>query len=213
MAHAEFNVVSSQPCENTPRRRDGGYVCNIHHLAGSGIKRTRLQMGNTNPMDESMVDLAAELRKRISAEYKFIESADKVRLESFVGLSVVRVCVRDEHDDVRCNPTRQLSPRAERVAAIAFVKNPEDMVEIQQHATVQQRAVSENGLGSARWAGGPLSRVLHLPITLAERDYPIEFAVPALPGSGRAADPYVALHTVPSTGDFIEQLVTREQLS
>jgi len=212
VAHAEFNVVSSDPCENTQRRRDGAYLCNIHHLTGSGIKRTRLAMGNTNPYEETWPDLAAELRTRIAGEYKFIDSAEKVPLESFVGLSIIRMCARDEHVDARNNQNYAYAPRAERVASVAFVKDPNDVVEVELPRTAHQKAVSENGIGSLRWIGGSLTKVLYLPITPAERGYPVEFAITALAGSGRASDPHLALHSIPSGTGFVEQIVALDEL-
>ncbi len=216
MADAEFNVVSGEPCENTPRKKDGGYICNIHHMTGAGVKRTRVPMGGANPLDAGMVELATELRGRIAERYKFIESADKVPLESFIGLSVIRLCNRDEHNDARTNVSAQFSPRAERVASIAFVLDPEDVVEIALHSTAHMRAVSANGIGSARRrdvAGAvPVEPLLHLPLTPAEREFRVDYAVRALPAIGGARDPHVALHTIPGGEAFVEWMVTRDQL-
>ena len=216
MAHAEFNVVSGDPCENTPRRRDGAYVCNIHHLMGSGVKRTRFATGSTNPYEETLPDLAKEIRLRLKSEYKVFELTE-VPLESFIGLSILRLCVRDEHSDAKKGNSAQVSPRAERVASLAFVQNADVLEPIRLHSVAQLRAISDAGIGSAQRVEGypmaPVAPLLHLPITPVEREYAIDFAIQAFPAKGKASDPHVALHSIPGSDEFIEQLVTRDQLS
>jgi hypothetical protein len=169
-------------------------------------------MGNANPSEESWPVLATELRARIANEYRFIDSLDRVPLKSFVGLSVIRVCVSEEHADGRNNQGYVCAPRAERVASVAFVKDPDDAVEVELARTTHEKAVSENGIGSLRWIGGSLSKVLYLPTTPTERKYPIEFAISALPGRGMANDPHVALHGTPDGTGFVEQIVTLDEL-
>jgi hypothetical protein len=120
--------------------------------------------------------------------------------------------VRNEHVDDAVNQDHVYAPRAERVGSVAFVKDPDDAVEVHLGRSANERAVSENGIGSLRWIGGALTRVLHLPIAPAEREYPIEFAVAALAGGGRANDPHVALHTIPTTDEFVERMVTLDEL-
>jgi hypothetical protein len=169
-------------------------------------------MGGENPFEKPWPNLAAELRQRVVAGYKFIDSVERVPLESFVGLSIIRLCVRDEHVDARTNQNYAYAPRAERVASVAFAKDPTDVVEVELARSSNQRAVSENGIGSLRWIGGSLSKVLYLPTTPAERGYPVEFAITALAGRGMASDPHVALHSLPDGSGFVEQIVTLDEL-
>lgn len=210
MASVELNADSGIACENSSSHRDGAYVCNVHNILGSGIKRTRLAMGAINPYDQPIGDLVEELRGRVRDSYKFLEGKE-LPLKSFVGLSILRVCVRTNHSD-----GRQQAPRAERVASIAFAKSPDDVVEIALHNLAQRRAITEAGLGSARRVGGAglaeVSVLLHLPITQDERDYPLQFAIPTLAAQGMARDPHVALHTLPKGEGFIERIVTPDEL-
>lgn len=210
MASVELNVDSGTACEDNSSHRDGAYVCNVHNLLGSGIKRTRLAMGTTNPYEQTMGDLVKELRCRVKDSYKFLESKD-LPISSFVGLSILRVCVRTNHID-----GRQQAPRAERVAAIAFANDAEATVEIALHDLAQRRTISEAGLGSAKRVGATglaeVTTLLHLPITQDERSYPINFAIPALAYQGRARDPHVALHSLPDGSGYIERIVTPDEL-
>lgn len=211
MAHVELNVTSGEPCENGPRRRDGAYICNVHNLLGGNIKRTRLMMGSSNPYDEPVSDLVHELRGRVRETYKFLGGRE-LPIQSFIGLSIVRVCVRGEHGDGDVT-----TPRAERVASVVFAKNPEALVEIELHRLAQMRSISEAGIGSARRAGGKgmadVNPLLHLPITPAEKDFAITHAMPAFPATGKARDPHVALHTLPDGSRFVEDIVPRDAIS
>jgi hypothetical protein len=122
------------------------------------------------------------------------------------------MCVREEHEDIRHNQMYLDTPRAERVASIAFVQNPEDVFEAWQARTAAERKISANGIGKLRWRGGLLPNVLFLPITPAEQDYSIGHAATSLAGGGKAHDPHIALHSIPGTEEFEERMVTLDEL-
>ncbi|MGH7241168.1 MAG: hypothetical protein ACREGB_02625, partial [Candidatus Saccharimonadales bacterium] len=183
-------------------------------------RRTVFKMGNYNPANEEMSSLLSELRSRLSLEHKHLR--DKViPISTFIGLSVVRVCVRDGHDAPEL-PVHPDAPRTERVASYAFAKEPLKVIPIKLHDLAHMRQISAaSGLGSARTvvAGKAynLNSLVHLPIAPEEKALSIHEAVASFAAKGGATNPYVALHSLSHGSEgmpqYIEQIVPRSSLT
>ena len=215
MADIELNIASGVACENTDELYDGAYVCSVRHLSSAGIKRTRLNMGRHNPAEESVPDLMKEMVDRVSTAYK-IYGARKIPMEQFVGLSIVRSCIREE---LHADGTVGLAPRAERVANIAFAADVDSVFEVEHPRLAAMRTVSENGIGTVikpllNGQGLTLERTLYLPATAAERTTLPTHAVAALPSQDMVLSsqtPHVALRSTES-GGFIERVVGLDEM-
>ncbi|MBC7581734.1 hypothetical protein H7097_02595 [Aeromicrobium sp.] len=211
MAIQPYNVDSAIACENSTRRRDGAYVCNLHHMMGAGIKRTTFKMGQINPLTEGLANIVNELRDRLPHEYGFLAERN-VYIDSFIGLSIIRVCTRDGHG-ARLRPGLPDAPRTERVGSFAFAADPIDIVAIKLHQVTEQRSLSSSGIGSAKrseLAGATdINPLIHLPLApdekyMAQR---VSAAVAAFPAAGKARDPFVALHQLTMPNEVGEQAI------
>lgn len=231
MAEA-YNVDSAYVCENTSRKIDGAYMARLHYFTSAGPRLMKFPLGPSNPLDWGLKALTAHLHE-LSPELqtrKHLEGK-AIPLENFLGLSIVRHCVRPGHGSTQRTPGTGVAdtPRTERVGSFVFVdKNPE-ILDIEPLKLAQVARINEIGIGRAREKGvlpvRQLDPLIHLPVSREEMALPLTMdqAVTAHPRNRRLGEAYVLLHTYPEppedlpgaedwTPQHVEQLVSRDEI-
>ena len=207
MAHLEKNIASSQACSG----ERGTYVATAYVLSGQTTRRRQVDLGFYTPAVETTGSVIDEVRDRLGHS---LGQGKRLPLDEFVAVAVMRECQRKRVHVDRSLPTDRT--QLERVGSYVLARADSRPEAIALSPLKQLRQVSAHGFGHANRAIEgmlPISNLIYLPTTLQEDvSMAVTSAIEAYPYTRqRSQQPFVALHG--ADGDYIEQLVTADQLA
>jgi hypothetical protein len=198
-----FNVDSSFPCPPSGRRPyDGAYECWLRYDTSGGPRRIDFPMGEVDPTPTPVNELIDGLAERLPYVYRE-QYADPgpvllMNKSRFIGVTIVRTCVRPGHGDVK-NRLPWDTPRTERLITYIFSNEDVGVIDIEP-VRISRLWLSKHGVHSAKKLGSEESdiKLVHFPVSSEEiAASPVvtqAVATQTVRSRAKATDAYAAIH-------------------
>jgi hypothetical protein len=209
MAHLEFNVASSVPCEHGVGGDFGNYFAAAYYVSSRGqLAHRQVDLGREYPFANDPVGLIHAAQECISLELNKL-----VSMERMLAVASMRACWADQHVDAAESDWPEPSFRVERIGAFV-IGSETNVVPREQLRIFPPRGIP--GIGAIEVVQGsnrPRYRSMALlPATADEVEaYPISQLLRRWYSGHPTKDPYVALHGDATLG-YVEQLVAPDSL-